>query len=190
VSTDVGKGPESHTLELLRTFENVKVPDLGSIQNILYTCESTKNEYINYVNLECQLEELLQKVNVSSKSQSYNSNVNQSVNNSNIFQNPSNSQFVYAKNQNQMYNNTQNMNSQYNNNNSTGHFGQNYNQSYNNNQSYSHFPDQKSQQNENDIQRFIAKFKCSREMAVGYLEAFGNYNEAETQFILNTGWKG
>lgn len=82
------------------------------------------------------------------------------------------------------------MNSQYNNNNSTGHFGQNYNQSYNNNQSYSHFPDQKSQQNENDIQRFIAKFKCSREMAVGYLEAFGNYNEAETQFILNTGWKG
>lgn len=54
-----------------------------------------------------------------------------------------------------------------------------------------HFPQQQAKgYNEFDVQRFVGKFKCAREMALGYLEAFGNYNEAERQFILNTGWKG
>ena len=53
-----------------------------------------------------------------------------------------------------------------------------------------HFPQQAKGYNEFDVQRFVGKFKCAREMALGYLEAFGNYNEAERQFILNTGWKG
>lgn len=51
-------------------------------------------------------------------------------------------------------------------------------------------PQQNKGYNDFDVQRFVGKFKCAKEMALGYLEAFGNYNEAERQFVLNTGWKG
>jgi len=56
------------------------------------------------------------------------------------------------------------------------------------NSAQSHLPQNKGY-NEFDIQKFVNKFKCAREMAIGYLEAFQNYNDAETNFIANTGWK-
>lgn len=43
---------------------------------------------------------------------------------------------------------------------------------------------------ESDVQKFVSKFKCAKEMAIGYLEAFQNYADAEREFITNTGWKG
>jgi len=51
-------------------------------------------------------------------------------------------------------------------------------------------PQQAKGYTEYDVQRFVGKFRCAREMAIGYLEAFQNYAEAEQQFIQNTGWKG
>jgi len=54
-----------------------------------------------------------------------------------------------------------------------------------------YFPQQQAKgYTEYDVQRFVGKFRCAREMAIGYLEAFQSYAEAEQQFIQNTGWKG
>ena len=150
-SIDIASNATVTRDDLLKQLRAVNTPDLSKIQGILESCETMKQDYKYYLDLNVNLDDILkQKVEEQRPKESVN---------------PYQQQYNQQQHQQHQQYNPQQQNQQF------------------------QQQQQASGYTQNDVQRFTQKFKCADEMAIGYLEAFQSYSEAEQQFIMNTGWK-
>jgi len=178
-SIDINSNSSNIRDNFIQQLNNIKCPNLNNLQSILESCDTMKPEITSFLALDIKLDDILAKKKAETNVSSGN------------FQS---SHHLPPKNQNQNQNQGQTYTSTF----PTGNAWSgsvNMNNQANSSVYQSVFPQQQFPQqakgyNEYDISRFERKFKCAREMAIGYLEAFQNYDEAEQQFIQNTGWKG
>ncbi len=192
-SIDINSNSSNLRDNFIQQLNSIKCPDLSNLQRIIGSCDSMKPEITSFMALDTKLDDILAKNKPET-----NTNVNVSSSNNNF----AGSHHLPPKNQNQNQNQNFNQNqgqtytSTYPTGNAwSGSVNMNVNNQGNSSIYQSTFPQQQFPQqakgySEYDIGRFERKFKCAREMAIGYLEAFQNYDEAEQQFIQNTGWKG
>jgi len=182
-SIDINSSSSAIRDNFVQQLNNIKCPDLSNLQRILEGCDSMRPEITSFLALDTKLDDILAK----KKSETVTTNISTShLPSSHLPQKTQNQpQNTYTSNfpQGNAWSGSVNMN--------------NMNPGANSNVYQSVFPQQQFPQqqaskgyNEYDIGRFVRKFKCAREMAIGYLEAFQNFDEAEQQFIQNTGWKG
>jgi len=161
-SIDLNSNTAMNRTNFLEQLNNIRAPDLSNIPRILEACDTMKVDYNSFLAMNVKLDDFLSKSKASSQNQKSNVYSDLSHLPQNNKMNPFNKDYVA----NPGSYNSQNIRQQ------------------------QQKPVESKGYSDYDVQRFVTKFKCAREMAIGYLEAFQNYSEAEQQFIQNTGWKG
>eukprot|EP00331_Platyophrya_macrostoma_P025100 CAMPEP_0176451354 /NCGR_PEP_ID=MMETSP0127-20121128/27780_1 /TAXON_ID=938130 /ORGANISM="Platyophrya macrostoma, Strain WH" /LENGTH=256 /DNA_ID=CAMNT_0017839381 /DNA_START=31 /DNA_END=801 /DNA_ORIENTATION=- len=167
---------------ILQIYNSIQVPAINNLGKILQNCETTRDNYSSLLSMSQELsneglpktkseEQKNPGIDKRNSTDSHTSGpwgrASHGTKESNSNQNLSNNPFLNAQN--------------------NGYGGSMQNNNYpSQNSGYPSSMKISSVVREQDINSFIAKFQCTRATAIGYLEAFGSYENACKEYANNS----